>query len=258
MLGGIAGDIIGSRFEHKPVKTTEFSLFSMDSTFTDDTVLTIAVAECLLGGGDYAAAYRAAFQEHPRAGWGGMFTRWAKSGSLNAYGSYGNGSAMRVGPIGYAFESLEATLREAERSAAVTHDHPEGIKGAQAVAAAIWLARNGETQAAIRRLLEARFGYDLSRRLDEIRPVAAFDESCQGSVPQAIIAFLEATDFESAIRNAVSLGADADTQACIAGSIAEAYFKGVPDSIRGPALIRLPEKMGETVTRFQARYGVLV
>jgi ADP-ribosylglycohydrolase len=228
MLGAIAGDVIGSVYEWDRIKSTDFPLFDPESHFTDDTVLTIAVARCLLDGDDYVAAFHDAHSLYPDAGWGGMFNQWAWLKQTKPYNSLGNGSAMRVSPIGFAFDSLEETLNEAARSAAVTHNHPEGIKGAQATAAAMWLARHGHDQHSIRRELESRFAYNLSRSLNDIRPTYSFDETCPGSVPEAIIAFLESTSYEDAIRKAISLGGDADTQACIAGGIAQAFYSGLP------------------------------
>jgi ADP-ribosylglycohydrolase len=220
MIGAIAGDIIGSEHEFHGTKSYDFQLFAPGSTFTDDTVLTVAVADCILHRKQYAPTFKEYGKRYPDAGWGGMFYRWVMSKDDKPYNSFGNGSAMRVSPVGFAFNSLEEVLKEAERSAAVTHNHPEGIKGAQAVAASIFMGRQGEKKDAIREYIEDRFGYDLQHTVDEIRPEVYFDETCQVSVPQAIIAFLDSDSYEDAIRKAVSLGADADTQACIAGGIA--------------------------------------
>lgn len=254
MLGAIAGDIIGSVYEADPIKTTAFPLFSPASTFTDDSVLSCATAEVLLTGGDYAEAYRRWYRRYPDRGFGAGFRRWGLAPAAGPYGSFGNGSAMRVGPVGWAMDTLEAVLEEAGRSAAVTHDHPQGIKGAQAVAAAVFLARGGRDKAAIRRELAARFGYDLSRSLDDIRPGYRFDVSCQGSVPEALLCFLESGDYEDAVRKAVSLGGDADTMACIAGAVAEAFYGGVPQPIRGEALRRLDPPLGDVVAAFERRF----
>lgn len=252
MWGAIAGDVIGSVYEARPVKRTDFPLFSRASRFTDDTVLTVATAEVLLDGGDYREAYQRYFARYPDSGFGGMFVQWAAAGAADAYNSFGNGSAMRVSPVGWACDTLDAVLAEAERSAAVTHDHPEGIKGAQAVAAAVFLARAGHSKDALRRRIADLFGYDLERRLADIRPRYGFDVTCQGSVPEALIAFLESSDFESAIRNAVSLGGDADTQAAIAGSVAEACYGGVPAAIREEVERRLDGGLVDVVRRFVA------
>lgn len=254
MLGAIAGDIIGSTHEWARTKTKDFPLFAVGSTFTDDTVMTVAVAQCLLDGLDYVDAFHRYFDTFPSAGYGGMFLRWAARKRREPYNSFGNGSAMRVSPIAWALPSLEEALTEAGRCAAVTHDHPEGIKGAEAVVAAVFLARQGETKATIGRFVSDRFGYDLSAQLDDIRPAYDFDGSCQGSVPQAIIAFLESTGYEDAVRNAVSLGGDADTLACIAGAIAEAHYGSVPAPIETRSLAVLDSSLTVTVKRFRERY----
>lgn len=256
MLGAIAGDIIGSIYEWNNIRTTEFPLFSDDCRFTDDTVLTVAVAECLLTGSDYVDAFHSYFSRYPHAGFGGAFRHWAGEKSREPYNSYGNGSAMRVSPVGYAFDTLPDVLREAERSAAVTHNHPEGIKGAQAVASAIFMARNGSSKDEIRTFIERSFGYDLSPSLDDIRPLYRFDVSCQGSVPQAIRAFLESDGYEDAIRKAISLGGDSDTLACMAGGIAGAFFGGAPEPIRKRALSVLDEPLQVVALEFCEAYGV--
>lgn len=191
MIGAIAGDIIGSVYESHCLKTTEFVLFTTNSTFTDDTVLTIAVADCILNGKDYATTLKQYARKYPHAGFGGMFLEWMDSDSLAPYNSFGNGSAMRVSPVSFAFDTMEEVLAEAKRSAEVTHNHPEGIKGAQAIATAILLARKQESKKKIKDFIENNFGYDLNKTLAEIRPYYHFDETCEGSVPQAIIAFLE-------------------------------------------------------------------
>jgi ADP-ribosylglycohydrolase len=252
MLGAIAGDIIGSRFEGSPFKDKGFELFSPHSRFTDDTVLTAAVAESLMTGTPYWQNLKAYFRRYPHAGYGGSFAVWAASDSSQAYSSFGNGSAMRVSPIGWFFQRAEDVLHQAEASAAATHNHPEGIKGAQAVALAIFLARKGSRKEEIRQDIQSRFGYDLSRTLESIRPWYRFDVTCQGSVPEALIAFFEASDYEDAVRNAVSLGGDSDTQACMAGSVAEAFFGGVPQDIARAALNRLDNHLRQNVDRFTA------
>lgn len=254
MLGAIAGDIVGSpyEFDHRNIKTKDFLLFSHRSGFTDDSVLTVATAEVLLRHGDYAEAYRRYGLRYPHAGWGGMFRQWIRKAEMGPYGSFGNGSAMRVSPIGWAFATLEETLAEAKRSAEVTHDHPEGIKGAQAAAAAIFMARNGTDKAGIKAYVEEQFGYRLSRTLDEIRPRYHHVETCQETVPEAITAFLESESFEDAIRNAVSLGGDSDTLTCITGGIAEAYY-GIPDEIAEAALSRLDADLYQVVQQFRSQ-----
>jgi ADP-ribosylglycohydrolase len=254
MLGAIAGDVIGSVHEGAGTKTKEFPLLTLESTFTDDTVLTVAVADCLLTGRDYVDAFHDYFHAYPRAGYGEAFFLWARSRSRDPYNSWGNGSAMRVSPVAYAFSTLEDVLAEAARSAAVTHDHPEGIRGAEATAAAVFLARTGNSKEQIRRYVQEQFGYDLGRSLADLRQTYDFDVSCQGSVPESIIAFLESTNFEDAIRNAISLGGDADTMACIAGAIAEAFYGGVPDHIAEATRMALDPRLVEVVDQFRRRY----
>ncbi len=253
MIGAIAGDIIGSIHEGRGTKTKDFELLGQSNRFTDDTVLTVAVAESVLRGLDLVDVFHDYFGRYPLVGYGRSFILWARSRSRRPYGSWGNGSAMRVSSIGFVFDSMESVLEQAERTAVVTHDHPEGIRGAKATAAAIFLARTGNDKPVIKRFVEREFGYDLSQSLDSIREVYEFDVSCQGSVPQSIIAFLEADDFEDAIRNAVSLGGDADTMACIAGGIAQAYW-GVPEDIEQETFNRLDTHLRDVVTEFQRRY----
>jgi len=255
MLGAIAGDIIGSVHEGAGTKRRDFELFHPACRFTDDSVLTVAVAHKLLHGGDYVDHFHDYFHAWPDAGFGGFFFQWAAVRDRTPYNSFGNGAAMRVSPVGFAHDALEEVLAEAEASAAVSHDHPEGIRGAQATATAIWLARQGASKEEIRVEIGERFGYDLDRTLDEIRPHYRFDVTCQGSVPESIIAFLESTDYEDAVRNAVSLGGDADTMACITGGIAQAYYGGVPDEIAEPALERLDPRLRRMVEAFEARFG---
>lgn len=242
MLGAITGDIIGSRFEFRGIKSTDFELFGPGCRYTDDSVMTIAVAEWLM---DDPTHSHEVLEEKmvkygeldPNAGYGGMFSAWLfypeskfKDGKRKPYNSFGNGSAMRASAVGWMFDTLEETEHIAEISASITHNHPEGIKGAQATAAAIFMARNGATKDEIKRYIMTRFHYDLDRTCDEIRPRYGFKVSCQESVPEAIIAFLDSKDYESTVRLAVSLGGDSDTQACIAGGIAEAFY-GMPDGI---------------------------
>jgi ADP-ribosylglycohydrolase len=255
MLGAIAGDVIGSVHEGSGTKTKDFPLFVEDSRFTDDTVLTVAVAERLLRGGSYIDLFHDYFHAYPQAGYGGSFIRWAGYRRRDPYNSWGNGSAMRVSPVGFACDTLEEVLGQARESAEVTHNHPEGIRGAQGTAAAIFLARAGHTKADIKAHIEREFGYNLSERLDDIRGRYAFDVSCQGSVPQSIIAFLEADSYEGAIRNAISLGGDADTMACIAGGIAEAFYGGVPEEIASRTLAALDERLRGVVGEFRERFA---
>ncbi len=254
MIGAIAGDIIGSVHEYSGTKTKAFELFDPDCRFTDDTVLTVAVADSLLTGTPYVDKYHEYFRDYPQAGYGMMFTTWAAERRREPYNSWGNGSAMRVSAVGYSSVSMDGVLAEAKRSADPTHNHPEGVRGAQATAAAVFLARTGKTKAEIKDALEQLFGYDLSRRLDEIRPTYRFTESCQGTVPQAITAFLESESYEDAIRNAISLGGDADTLACIAGGIAEAYYGGLPVEIARRSLEMLDDRLRRVTEEFRRRF----
>jgi ADP-ribosylglycohydrolase len=256
MLGAIAGDVIGSVHEGTRTKTKDFPLFIPGSRFTDDTVLTVAVAECLLRGRDYVDTFHDYFDAYPLAGYGGTFLWWASTRQREPYNSWGNGSAMRVSPLAYVGATLDEVLEAASRCAAVTHNHDEGIRGAQATAAAIFLARSGSTKEQIRRYIEEQFGYFLDETLDELRPTYQFDVSCQWSVPQSILAFLESSGFEDAVRNAISLGGDADTMACIAGAIAEAHYGGVPAEIAEPVLARLDDRLRNVVREFRERYGM--
>ena len=254
LIGSIAGDVIGSRFESFPTKSTEFALFHQSCTFTDDSVLTIAVAHAILRSEDYAKTLRRYARRYPDRGYGNSFYHWMHSDSAGPYNSWGNGSAMRVSPVGLAFDSVDAVLREAQRSAVVTHDHPEGVKGAQAVALCVYLARTGADKERIRSEISRRFGYDLQRTLDEIRPRYVFDISCQGSVPESIIAFLESDGLEDAIRKAISLGGDSDTMGCIAGGIAEAFYGAAPEPIATGVRRCLPAELMEVVDEFAAAY----
>ncbi len=254
MLGAIAGHIIGSVYEAAPIKTKEFSLFNPYCRFTDDTVLTVALADAILNNRDYAVVMKRYFHRYPNAGYGAFFYHWAMSSDNRPYYSYGNGAAMRISPVGWAFNSQEEVLEKARHFTEITHNHPEGIKGAQATAAAAFLARTGRSKKEIRAYIETTFRYDLSRSLDEIRPRYAFDGSCQGTVPLAIRAFLESSDFEDAIRNAVSLGGDSDTQACITDGIAEAYYGGVPRLIAERVWEILDQDLLEVTQRFRKKY----
>lgn len=253
MLGAIAGDMIGSVYEARPIKTKDFPLFDPNSGFTDDSVLTLAVARAILQDEDYRTAVWSLGRRYPDAGYGGSFIGWLADEHPRPYGSFGNGAAMRVTPVGFAFEDIATVLREAENQAAISHDHPEGIKGAQAIAVAVFLARTTGDRARIRTEIGERFAYDLDRSIDAIRPSYGFDVTCQGSVPEAIVAFLESTSYEDAVRNAVSLGGDGDTQACMAGAIAEAFY-GLPDDIAAHARARLTDELRQIADQFAARY----
>lgn len=255
MIGAIIGDIIGSVYEWNNIKIKDFKLFSPGCFFTDDTVMTLAIAEGLMNGSsadEFIKAMKKYGRMYPDAGYGGRFGNWLFSEDIHPYNSFGNGSAMRVSPVAWMFYTLTEVEQFAEVSAAVTHNHPEGIKGAQATAAAIFLARQGKSKNEIKAYIESKYGYDLNRTLKEIRPDYDFNESCQKTVPEAIIAFLESLDFEDAIRNAISLGGDSDTLAAITGSIAEAAYK-VPEEIKGKALSILDEPLRNVYSQFNER-----
>ena len=252
MIGSIAGDIIGSVYEGSPIKFKDFVLFSNRAEFTDDTILTIATAYSLLNKVDYTTSYKT-FGRKYTAGYGANFYNWLVSSDDAPYNSWGNGAAMRVSPIGFAFNTVDAVLDEAKKSAEVTHNHPEGIKGAQATALAILYARTGKSKSFIKQQIIEQFDYDLDRTLDEIRPRYSFHVSSQESVPESIISFLESDSYEDAVRNAVSLGGDSDTMACIAGGIAQAFY-GVPEDICETARNLLPKEFIEILDQFNAGY----
>jgi ADP-ribosylglycohydrolase len=259
MLGAIAGDIIGSVWEGRkkdPLKRPDFQpLFAPRSRFTDDTVLTVAVADWVLHGGDLAELLKRYARTYPGAGYGHAFRCWVLSEDAEPYQSWGNGSAMRVSPVAHAYELLDEVLVRARMSAEVTHNHPQGIAGAQATAVAIFLARRGETKTAIAAYVQGRFGYDLDTPLDGVRAAYRCDSACRESVPPAIIAFLESTDYEDAVRKAIAVGGDSDTIACIAGGIAQAHYGGVPPAIREQALARLDPRLRAVVDEFEDRFG---
>ena len=266
MLGAITGDIVGSAYEFHNTKDYDFELFPRGCNYTDDSIMSVAVARWLLE--DPAHGLQALEDKMvstaedypcPKGGYGGGFRTWLfapealhpyekTAGELpyvsrtgrHPYGSWGNGSAMRVSAVGWMFDSLKETIHVAAQSAVITHDHPEGIKGAQATAAAIFLARCGMSKEDIRFNIEERFGYDLQKTYGYWHPIYGWENSCQGTVPQALIAFLDSTDFEDAIRKAVSLGGDSDTLACITGGVAEAFYGGVPEKMAAPVLEKLP------------------
>jgi ADP-ribosylglycohydrolase len=253
VIGAIAGDIIGSVYEWHNIKTVDFDLFCEKSDFTDDSVLTLATMYALARKTGYTETYQSFARKHRWRGYGGSFVRWIDSADPKPYNSWGNGSAMRVSPVGWYGATLEDVFAEAKRSAEVTHNHREGIKGAQAAAAAVYMARTGESKDAIKQFITDTFDYDLNRKLDDIRPGYEFDVSCQGSVPEAIIAFLESVDFENAVRLAVSIGGDSDTIACITGGIAEAYYQEVPEYIVKKVLEILPKELVTIIKDFSAR-----
>ena len=261
MYGAILGDIIGSPYEFdRGEKTKEFDLFPTHARFTDDTVMTIAVAEALIGLGadadeEHVKADVVRFMRHwgrcyPRVGYGGLFHKWLVTDDPQPYGSFGNGAAMRVSSVGWLYDSLSRTREVARWTAEVTHNHPDGVKGAETVASAIYLGRMGHSKEEIKDYITQEFGYDLTRTLDEIRPIYSMDATCPGSVPEAITAFFESTSMVDAIRGAVSLGGDTDTTACIAGSIAEAFY-GCTDEEKRAVETRLPEEMLTVLAAFR-------
>ena len=277
MLGAIIGDTVGSVYEFHNIKTTEFPLFIRRSNYTDDSIMTMAVAEWLLTdpqhGMDTLETSFLNFAKKypcPMGGYGGGFNRWLfhprtlsdydgdgngnyAPGQRHPYNSFGNGSAMRCSANGWMFDTLEETERVAGLSAAITHNHPEGIKGAQSTAAAIFMARNGKSKEEIKEYISTKYGYNLNRTCDEIRPVYDWESSCQGTVPEAMVAFFDSTDFESAIRLAVSLGGDSDTLACITGGIAEAFYKDIPDDIALKIWGLIPEDFKDILWKMEAR-----
>lgn len=250
IYGAVFGDIIGSAYEWRRTKKTDFQLFTPRTKFTDDTVCTIAVAEAIETGRPFDEELQKWCRKYRNAGYGGSFRRWIEEETPAPYNSWGNGSAMRVSPAGAKAESMEEALELAKKSAEVTHNHPEGIKGAQATAAAIFLALHGKKKSEIKEYIEKEFGYDLSRQYGNIQRSYRFDVSCQGSVPEAIIAFLESHDYESTVRLAVALGGDADTQAAIAGGIAAAFYGSIPEEIFENCQSRLPREMIEVIEKF--------
>ncbi len=265
MIGAIIGDIVGSVYEFDGIKTKEFPLFGdrkgKSCRFTDDSAMTLAVAGALIDSGGEAGSLpycavkwmQTVGRKYRNCGYGGTFIRWLAAADPRPYNSFGNGAAMRVSPAAWAAESLEEALRFSDAVTAVTHSHPEGLKGARAVTACVFLARMGESREAIREHVRKHY-YPLTKTLAEMRPGYSFDVTCQGSVPQAIQAFLEAESFEDAVRNAVSLGGDSDTQAAVAGSIAGPYF-GIPADLRRKALTCLPEDLTEILLTFEGLYG---
>ncbi|MGV8944868.1 MAG: ADP-ribosylglycohydrolase family protein [Lutibacter sp.] len=257
MIGAIIGDIVGSVYEFDNHKSKEFELFHKDSTFTDDTVMTIAVADFILcdhgnpGQPRFVSYLHKWYKLYPNESYGAKFTQWIKQfdtldyTQFKPYNSYGNGAAMKISPVADSFGSTE----NAKWITEVSHNHPEGIKGAQAVTSAIFLARS-KSKDEIKKYIEKEYGYDLSRTVDELRETYEYNETCQRTVPEAIICFLESTDFEDAIRNAISIGGDSDTLACITGGIAEAYYQEIPEWILKETVNRLPKDIKEVLKAF--------
>ena len=249
MIGAIIGDIVGSRFEFHNHRSTAFDFFHRDCTYTDDTVMTVAVADAIMSGRPFGTVMHEYARNYPGRGYGGRFNKWIHSDHPVPYDSFGNGSAMRVSPCAYlARGNREQALTWATASAVCTHNHPEGVKGAMAIADCILMAAGHQSKEAIKRVAEELYGYDMDFTIEQLRPHFAFNETCQGTVPQAIECFLESHDFESAIRIAISLGGDSDTIACITGGMAEAYY-GVPEGLRETAMSMLPEEMQHIVDK---------
>ena len=260
IMGAIIGDTIGSAYEFNPTKDYNFPLYNDTMNYTDDSIMTIAVADWILNDESlspmkliHTMRYYGNKYNPPKGGYGHLFSEWLRHSEIKAYNSWGNGSAMRVSAIGFAFPTLDKTLKVAEISAAVTHNHPEGIKGAQATAAAIFLARKGESKETIRKYITETFGYNLSRTCEEIRPTYQFEASCQETVPQAIVAFLDSKDYLDAIRLGISLGGDADTIAAITGAIAAAFYKKVPSELYDRVLAKLPKDLEAITLLFEAK-----
>ena len=258
MIGALVGDIVGSRFEFRNSKSKDFDLFTDLSVATDDSVMTLAVASALMRNyrekidlGEAAVEEMQRFGRlYPDAGYGGMFVGWLESDDPRPYNSFGNGAAMRVSPVGWEARNEDEVREWSQTVTAVTHNHPEGLRGAESVAMAIYLLRQGMNKEQLKARIEKDYGYDLSKTVDEIRPTYSFDVTCQGTVPQAFAAFFDGADFEDVIRNAVSLGGDSDTIAAIAGSIAQPFF-GVPDDIRVSTCARLDEFQRKVLNDFE-------
>jgi ADP-ribosylglycohydrolase len=258
MIGAIVGDYVGSAYEFSRTKSYSFPMVTPGSSITDDSIMTIAVMDAILQRKPYGERlyYWGNKYPTPKGGYGGSFAAWLRSNNPQPYYSFGNGAAMRVSPVGWIFPTLKETLREAQRCAQCTHNHPEGLKGAMAVASAIYHARSGKSKAFLRQYVEKELGYDLSRKVDDIRPAYGFDEACQGTVPEAITCYLESSGFEDAIRLAVSLGGDSDTLACITGAIAEAdRAYEIPSEIKTAAFSTIPAELKNIVEQFYLKYN---
>lgn len=265
LMGAVLGDITGSIYEFDPHKSTTINLCDNRMDYTDDTIMTIAVADWILNDKKLTKKGLVARMQawgrkypHPMGAYGNMFSVWLHSDNPKPYNSWGNGAAMRVAAVGFAFSTLEETLKVAKKSAEVTHNHPEGIKGAQATAAAIFLARTGHTKEEIRRYIASTFDYDMNRTCDAIRPTYSFDGSCQGTVPESIIAFLDSKDYEDALRLCISLGGDADTMGAITGAIAGAYYHQIPASLYEFGINKLPEDIKDIINKFDREHGRIV
>lgn len=265
LMGAILGDIAGSIYEFDPHKATDINLQDKRMDYTDDTIMTIAVADWILNDKRHTMNGLVERMQqwgrrypHPMGAYGNMFSQWLRSDNPMPYNSWGNGSAMRVSAVGFAFDTLEETMNVAKKCAEVTHNHPEGIKGAQATAAAIFMARTGSPKEVIRRYITDTFGYNLDRSCDDIRPTYWFDGSCQGTVPESIIAFLDSKDYEDALRLCISLGGDADTMGAITGAIAGAYYNKMPYALYEFGMEKLPKDIQNVVGLFNSKYGQII
>ena len=265
LMGAILGDIVGSIYEFDPHKATDINLQDKRMDYTDDTIMTIAVADWILNDKRHTMNGLVERMQqwgrrypHPMGAYGNMFSQWLRSDNPMPYNSWGNGSAMRVSAVGFAFDTLEETMNVAKKCAEVTHNHPEGIKGAQATAAAIFMARTGSPKKEIRRFITDTFGYNLDRSCDDIRPTYGFDGSCQGTVPESIIAFLDSKDYEDALRLCISLGGDADTMGAITGAIAGAYYNKMPYALYEFGMEKLPKDIQNVVGLFNSKYGQII
>lgn len=255
IIGSVIGDIIGSVYEWNNIKSTKFNLYDRRCDYTDDTVLTIAVADCILNNKDFSKTIWEYGRKYPNRGYGGNFNMWLRNENRLPYKSFGNGSGMRVSPVGFAYNTITDVLKFAKKSAEISHNHKEGIKGAQAIALSVYLAKNGKSKVEIKKYIVNKFKYDLNFTLDEIRDTYEFDVSCQGSVPQAIVALLESSDFENAIRLAISIGGDSDTIACMTGGIAAAFYKKIPDKLIEFANNKLPDEFKNIIYNFDKKYN---
>lgn len=265
LMGAILGDIAGSIYEFDPHKSTDINLQDKRMDYTDDTIMTIAVADWILNEKRHTMNGLVERMQqwghrypHPMGAYGNMFSQWLRSDNPMPYNSWGNGSAMRVSAVGFAFDTLEETMNVAKKCAEMTHNHPEGIKGAQATAAAIFMARTGSPKEVIRRYITDTFGYNLDRNCDDIRPTYGFDGSCQGTVPESIIAFLDSKDYEDALRLCISLGGDADTMGAITGAIAGAYYNKMPYALYEFGMEKLPKDIQNVVGLFNSKYGQII
>lgn len=265
LMGAILGDIAGSIYEFDPHKSTDINLQDKRMDYTDDTIMTIAVADWILNDKRHTKNGLVERMQqwgrrypHPMGAYGNMFSQWLRSDNPMPYNSWGNGSAMRVSAVGFAFDTLEETMNVAKKCAEVAHDHPEGIKGAQATAAAIFMARTGSPKKEIRRFITDTFGYNLDRSCDDIRPTYGFDGSCQGTVPESIIAFLDSKDYEDALRLCISLGGEADTMGAITGAIAGAYYNKMPYALYEFGMEKLPKDIQNVVGLFNSKYGQII